>query len=70
MTLIDLGLLCFVPVLVLLYGMVYRKPWKELSEDDLKELFPGAFVVDCDFNKRILFADVKKVSDKLKEKNT
>ena len=46
MTLIDLGLLCFVPVLVLLYGMVYRKSWKELTEKEILDCLS-----DTEFNK-------------------
>ena len=48
----------------------HTKPkWKELNEDDIKELFPEAFVSDCDFSRKLILVDIKRISDMLKEKN-
>jgi hypothetical protein len=65
---VDLGLLCFVPALVLLYGMVYGRPWKDLTEQEILSCLS-----ETEFNEIDWCPDhfdfAKHLQRKLKEKN-
>jgi hypothetical protein len=39
MTWTDFGLLCFVPVLVVVYGIFVKRPWQSLTDEEWDEIY-------------------------------